>query len=163
MIVVEELQAYLVAQGIGRMPQSAEELTEPVATPSIYLLPRQEAPAPIQKDDDEWLETVTVTLDDTNLQGPPGVETWLEDAFIAVTTRAKNAAEGKLVQRAIKNLLHPAATSRPVGRCNWTMNTLTVQFSAVWRGDQRLPLVDNGKTYDRVAYYRFRCARSDLA
>jgi hypothetical protein len=155
-LVVEELRAYLIAQG------AAVDMNTPSLTlPSVWLMPRQGTPHPQEKDGAP-LEKVTVTLEDTNLQGPPGVEAWLEDCFVAVRTRALNAGEGKLVQRTIKNLLHPIGV-RPAGRAHWVMNTLLVQLSATWRGDTSLPASDNGKTYDRIAYYRIQCARSDLA
>lgn len=156
LIVVEQLQAYLVAQGIGRMPE--REPSSPL--PSIWTMPRQGAAMPIVKDG-EWLEEQTITLDDKQLTGPPGVEAWLEDCFVDVIVRSKNAGAGKLVHRTIRGLLQPIGAS-PAGRRDWMMGGLHVLYSSIWRSEQPLPPVDNGLTYDRVASYRFRCARSDL-
>lgn len=154
-IVVDELLAYLVAQGVAQVPA-----TEPVGVkPSIWLMPREGAAMPRSKDG-VWLETQTVTLNDENLMGPPGQEAWLKDAFVDVTVRSKNASEGKLLHRLIEGLLAPIGILG--GRKDWVMNTLRVQSSSVWRQEQPLPPVDGGLTYDRVASYRIRCARSDL-
>ena len=43
-----------------------------------------------------------------------------------------------------------------------SMGPLRVLYSAIWRQEQPLPPVDEGLTYDRVASFRFTCARSDL-
>jgi hypothetical protein len=155
LIVVEQLHAFLIAEGVGQAPGA----TPSTSKPSLWLQPRQGAAMP-RTQDGEWLETQTITLNDTNLTGPPNLEPWLKDAFIDVTVRAKNAAEAKLTHRVIENLLAPVG--KLSGRADWTMGALRVLYSRVWRGEQPLPPVDNGLTYDRVASYRFRCARSDL-
>jgi hypothetical protein len=157
LIVVEQLQAYLVTQGIGQLPS-----VDPSTTlPSVWLMPRQGAAMP-RTNGGEWLETQTITLHDPNLTGPPGVEAWLEDTFVDIIVRSRNAGEGKLLHRTIAGLLHPVGVA-PVGKRNWTMGGLHLLYSSIWRREQALPTVENGLTYDRVASYRFRCARSDLA
>jgi hypothetical protein len=157
LVVVEQLQAYLVAQGVAQLPGAAPSLTKP----SVWTMPRQGAPVPRMKDGN-WLETQTVTLNDLQLMGPPGLETWLEDAFVDITVRSRNAAEGKLLHRTIRGLLHPVG-GNIIGKGNWTMGTLPVLYSSVWRSEQALPPREDGLTYDRLASYRFRCARSVLA
>lgn len=159
LIVIEQLQAYLVAQGVAQLPGSDPS----PLLPSIWTMPRQGAAQPrADKDTGELLEEQTITLDDKQLSGPPGVEAWLEDCFVDVIVRSKNAGAGKLLHRAIRGLLQPVGSS-PAGRRNWMMNELHVLYSSIWRSEQPLPPVENGLTYDRVASYRFRCARSDLA
>lgn len=156
LIVVDELQQFLVAEGIGQLP-AADPST---SLPSIWTQPRQGAAMP-RTDNGEWLENQTVTLNDPHLSGPPGLEAWLEDAFIDITIRSRNAAEGKLLHRTIRALIHPIGEL--AGKRNWIMNELRVLYSSIWRNEQPLPPVDGGITYDRVASYRFTCARSDLA
>lgn len=156
LIVVEQLQQYLVEQGVAQLP-AADPST---ALPSIWLQPRQGAAMP-RTSDGEWLETQTVTLNDTNQTGPPSMEAWLEDTFIDITVRSKNAGEGKLLLRTIRALLHPIGVLS--GRKGWTMHELPLLYSNIWRQEQPLPPVENGLTYDRVASFRFRCARSIIA
>lgn len=157
-IVVEQLQAYLVAQGVAQLPSADPS----VALPSVWTMPRQGAAMPRTNGPATWLEAQTVTLNDAQLTGPPGLETWIEDTFVDVVIRSKNAGEGKLLHRAIRGLLHPAGGAL-IGKRNWTMSELHVLYSSIWRQEQPLPPVENGLTYDRMASYRFRCARSDLA
>jgi hypothetical protein len=154
-IVVEQLQAFLVAEGVAQLPGA-----EPSgAKPSVWLQPRQGAAMP-RTENGNWLETQTITLNDAQLNGPPGQEAWLEDTFVNVTVRSRNASEGKLLHRAIRGLIHPIG--KLAGRKNWTMHELHVLDSSIWRNEQPLPPVQDGLTYDRVASFRFRCARSDL-
>lgn len=157
-IVIDELQAYLVAEGIGQDPAADPSLT----VPSIWTRPRRGAAMP-RTANGVWLETQTVTLDDKEVgSAATRLPSYLEDAFVDITVRSKNPDEGKLVMRAIKDLIVPIG-SPPVGRRNWTMNTLHVLYSMVFRQDQALPPINNGLTYDRVATYVFACARNDLA
>lgn len=158
LIVVEQLQTYLIEQGIGQHPDTAPSLT----VPSIWTMPRKGAKMPRKPDKGgRLLENMTVTLHDQNLAGPPGVAAWLEDTFVDVTTRSINPAEGKLLHRTIAGLLAPIG--KVGGRKHWTMHELLVQESRIWRREQALPPVEGGTTYDRVASYQFRCARSTLA
>jgi hypothetical protein len=157
-IVVEQLQAYLVAQGIGQLPSSEPSLT----VPSVWTQPRQGAPMPRKpKTGGDWLERATVTLNDPQVTGPPGIAAWLEDTFVDVTVRSVNAGEGKLLHRTIAGILVPIG--KVEGRKHWQMGGLLVQESRIWRREQALPSIEGGETYDRVASYIFRCARSDLA
>mgnify|MGYP000437960804 CR=1 FL=1 len=54
----------------------------------------------------------------------------------AIITRARREPAGKLVHRTIRNLLHPIAAHG--GRYQWTMGSLLVAYSTVWRGEQKL-------------------------
>jgi hypothetical protein len=155
-IVVEQLQSFLVAQGVGQLPGA----TPSVTLPSIWTMPRENAAMPRMKDG-AFLEKQTITLHDTNLSGPPGAEAWIEDTFVDVIVRSKNDGEGKLLHRAIAGLLHPIG--KLSGRADWTMNELRVLYSQIWRREQALPSVQGGLTYDRVASYRIGVARSQLA
>jgi hypothetical protein len=103
---------------------------------------------------------MTITLNDAHISGEPGLEAWIEETFIDVTVRSRNAGAGKLMHRVIRQLLQPVGILG--GRKDWTMGSLRVLASETWRSEQPLPPVDGGVTYDRVASYRFRCARSDL-
>lgn len=166
LILIEELQAYLVAQGIGQLPGATPSLS----VPSIWLLPRDGAALPRNLEKvggSGWTGETTITLRDTNLSGPPGLEAWIEEAFVDIITRAPQAGTGKLIQRQIKGLLSPF--DRHNGRAQWMMSNLLVEQSMEWRGDQELPQRqsiaegDPHVTYDRVASYRFRCRRKILA
>lgn len=155
-IMVDEFQAFLVAEAVGQLPDA---MPSPLH-PSIWTLPRQGAPLPRQ-DDGAWLEETTITLNDTNLQARPNLEAWIEEAYIDVTVRSVSPNVGKLVHRVIRGLLQPVGLVG--GRKGWTMNNLPVLYSRVWRGEQPLPPQDGGVTYDRVASYCIACRRSDLA
>jgi hypothetical protein len=156
--VIEELQDFLVAQGVAQLPSTAVSLT----VPSVWTPPRDGAPLP------RTGENVTITLVDTMLRSPSGLEPWLEETFVDVIVRARTAAPGKLVQRTIKNLIVPYDSSLG-GRKQWTMGDLLVEYSTEWRGDQPLPMPQNVTsqdphiTYDRVQSFRFGVRRKRLA
>lgn len=156
-VVIEQLQDYLVAQGVGQLPGAVPSMI----LPSIWLAPRDGSPLPRAG------ENVTVTLIDTNLASPAGLMAWIEETFVDIIVRSRGASEGKLVQRNIKKLLVPFDAHG--GRKQWTMGTLLVEQSIEWRGDQPLPQPlttsseDPHITYDRVASYRFSCRRKILS
>lgn len=156
LIVVEQLRDFLIAQGAG---QSNSDEPSPTV-PSLWLMPRS-GPAMPRRSEAEWFETQTITLNDMNLVGPPGAEAWIEDTFVDVIVRAKNAGEAKLTHRTIAGLLHPIG--KLSGRADWTMGELHVLYSQIWRREKPLPTVEGGLTYDRVASYRIGVARSELA
>jgi hypothetical protein len=149
LIVVEELQTYLVDQGVGQLPGA----TVSDVLPSIWLAPRDGAPEPRDG------ENVTVTLIDTNLAAAPDLEAWIEEAFVDVVVVARQNATAKLTQRAIRDLIHPMSAHG--GKKMWTMGALLVEYSTVWRGDQ--PLTQNKQTYSRVQSFRFGARRKALA
>jgi hypothetical protein len=157
LVLVEELAAYLVAQGIGQRPSVAPS----TSVPSIWLMPRDGAALPRAG------ENITVTLNDT-LPGPDqGLMAWVEGTIVDVTVRSRQPGPGKLVQRAIKRLLVPFDAHG--GRRQWMMNSLLVESSYEWRGDQPLPSVESASsdnphvTYDRIASYRFSVRRKILS
>ena len=157
LVVIEELASYLVAQGVGQRPSATPSLT----VPSIWLMPRDGYALPREG------ENVTVTINDTNLMGPPGLQAWIDETFVDIVVRSRQSSAGKLVQRSIKKLLVPWDAHG--GRVQWMMNNLLVEASNEWRGDQPLPqnmsatATDPHLTYDRVASYRFRVRRKILA
>lgn len=161
--VIEELRAYLVAQGAA-----VDYNTPSLTIPSVLIDPVDGAPAPRK-----GRETATVTLRDTMLSGPTGrgAEAWLEEAFIDVVVRASSAPAAKLVHRQIRGLLHPIGDLQ--GRKGWTMGGLLVELSTIWRGEQPLDvaveqLAGTGPRVERdgwarVASYRFEVRRTVLA
>src|SRR5262249_52994095 len=145
----EELQDYLVTEGVGRLPSAPPSMT----LPSIWLSPRDGAPQP------RVGEGATVTLVDT-LQAPAAtLEAWLEETFVDVIVSARQNAAAKLLHRAIRNLIHPVNAHG--GRTQWTMGALKVEYSTIWRGEQTL--AQNDTVYARVASYRLACRRKALA
>lgn len=153
--VIEELQAYLVAQGVAQQPDQTPSLT----VPSIWLQPRDGAPAPRRAPKGgDYLEAATITLVDTNTTGPPELEAWLEETFVDITVRSRFAAPGKLIQRQIRGLLTP--TGDLFGRKGWQMNNLRVEYSTIWRGDQ--PVDADDVSYRRVQSIRFGVKRTAL-
>ena len=159
LILVEQLKAYLIAQGVAQhfSPTVAPSLT----VPSITISPLDGAPQPRDG------ENATVTLIDTNLGSPSNLEPWMEESFIDVIVRHRNGGAAKLLQRSIKGLLFPIDAHG--GRKMWMMNDLLIEQSDVWRGDQPLPYsVDKSgtsrlQTFDRVQSFRFLCRRKSLA
>jgi hypothetical protein len=159
LIVIEELQDYLVAQGVGSLPSAAPSTT----LPRIYLAGRDGAPLPAIPD-----ETTAVTLRDTLLAPAAALEAFLEEAFVDIIVRSTSAPTAKLTHRTIRNLLHPAGSHG--GRKQWEMGALTVEYSTIWRGEQELPPPSTAqdvrgdvRTYDRVASYRIGARRVLLA
>lgn len=149
--VIDELRSYLITQGIVQ----AQSATPSTTLPSVWLSPRDGAPLPRDG------ENVTVTLRDTLLAAPDRLQAWMEVAYIDVITRARKEPSGKLVQRGIRNLLHPISAHG--GRFQWTMGSLLVAYSTVWRGEQPLPPVGDAITYDRVQSFQIACRRQSLA
>lgn len=153
--VVEELRDYLISEGLAQ----GQDQTPSLTVPSIWLNPRDGAPAPRrEKKGGDYLETATITLVDTNTTGPPELEAWLEETFVDVTVRSRTAAPGKLLQRQIRGLLTPIGEL--YGRKNWIMNRLLVEYSTLWRGDQALDADET--SYRRVQSFRFGVRRLAL-
>ena len=153
LLLVEELQDYLVAQGIGYLPDHAPS----DVLPRIYLIGREGAKLP------EAPETTTVTIHDTLLAPAAPLVAWVEEAFVDVIVRSTNAGTAKLTQRAIRDLIHPNAAHG--GKKAWEMGALHVEYSTIWRGEQDLPPDPQADvhTYDRVQSFRFGCRRTALA
>lgn len=163
--VTEELQTYLVGQGVGQLPGETPSLV----LPSIWLQPRDGAPLPRRGGaSNDFLENATITLNDTLLAAPAALEAWIEEAFIDIVVRARQNAQAKLIHRQILGLLHPITAHG--GRKMWAMASIDpVEYSTIWRGEQPLPQRqaiaegDPHYTYDRVASYRFGVRRKVLA
>lgn len=164
--VIEQLQTYLVAQGIGQRPSAAVSLT----IPSIWKQPRDGAALPrnLAKDaSGRWIGETTIALSKTLGRDPSNLEPWMEEAFIDVIVRSPQADTAEAVQRAIKLLIAP--WDQLGGRHQWLMGALLVETSDQWRGDQELPKLrareaaDAHATYDRVQSFRIVCRRKILA
>lgn len=159
MFVLEELRAYLIAQGVGVAPTAKDAAA--TTLPPIWLQPRGGAPQPRFSDaNGGYQETAAITLIDTAVGGPTGeLEAWEEETIIDVIVRSLTAAPGKLLHRQIRGLLHPIGDNR--GRQLWLMNNLLVQYSGVWRPEQPTGATDID--FARTASYRFMVRRKSLA
>ncbi len=151
LLVAEEMQDYLILQGVGQLPATAPS----AVLPSIWLAPRDGVPEPRRSSG----ELATVTIVEANLASPNGLEAWIEEAFVDVYVRATQNGAAKLLQRQIRGLIHPNGDHG--GRKLWTMSDLLVEYSTVWRGDQ--PVDEDQYTYTRVQGFRFGCRRKALA
>jgi hypothetical protein len=166
LLVAKELQAYLVAQGVGQLPSATPSLTVPMIT----LQPRDGAPLPRRASKtagSAFIESATITIRDPLLSSPSSLEEWMEEAFIDIIVRALQGPLCQLIHRQIRGLIVPYDSSG--GRKQWMMNNLLVEMSDQWRSEQDLPQLravgatDAHVTYDRIASYRFACRRKILA
>lgn len=165
LIVIEQLLAYLVSEGIAQRLSA----TPIGALPAVCLAPRDGAPLPrdLTLVDNAWTGEVTITLVDSLTLGRDGLQPYVENCFVDVIVRSPQPTPGKLVQRRIRELIAP--TNEPGGRHQWMMGALLVERSFEWRGDQPLPRSqalaagDDKGTYDRVASYCFAARRKVLA
>lgn len=157
LLVAEELQTFLVAQGIGTLPTAAS--ADPQALPTVWLDPRDGAPQPRQRSDGQYLEPATITIRETVNASEWELEPWVEETFVDVVIRARSNRTGKLLHRQIRDLLAPRGELG--GRKDWDMNDLHVEQSQVWRGDQ--PVSQDPVSYDRIASFRFLARRTALA
>lgn len=145
--VTEELQTYLIAQGLGVLP-SAPSTT----LASVWLDPKDGVPAP------RTGEPATITLRATHIGRPHDLDYAIEETFVDVTVRTAKAAPGKLLQRQIRGVLIPGTA---VGGAKMvTIGALVVEYLMQWRADQALPVQDN--TYVRVQSFRFGARRKAL-
>ena len=154
LFVISELRDYLVSSGACQAPDQPVSMV----LPSVWEDPRDGAPEPRPGED------VTITLRDTMLAPAASLEAWIEETFVDVIVRSRKPAQGKLVQRAIRDLIHPITAHG--GKKQWTMGALVVEYSTIWRSDQKLPPppgVTNPVSYDRVQSFRFGCRRKALA
>ena len=154
--VSHEFHAYLIAQGVGQDGNATPSTT----IPSIWLQP--DAPRP-RKQGGTWLENATITLVPVVISGPPGLEDQLEEAFVEVRVRAVKMPTAMLIHRVIKGLIVPEGANGGQ-RQLWTMNTLLVEYSRIWRGEQDVPSApdDEDRVYTRTASYCFGCRRKAL-
>lgn len=152
MLVIDELRAYLIAQGVCQDNNVAES----AVLPSIWVKPMEGAPEPRLPDGGE---VATITLIDTLLRSPGDLEQFMEEAFIEVVVRSWSPAAGELIQRQIRGLIAPG--DQPGGKKLWTMNNLLVEYSTMWRGDQSLGATE--LSYARTQSFRFGCRRKSLS
>ena len=166
MQLIEELQSYLVASGVGQLPSATPSST----IPSVWCQPRDGARLPGKPRaaftaEQARVETTTITLVDTQTGSPMNgaLEAYIDESFVDIIVRCKTAAPGKLVHRTIRGLLTPIGALN--GKHGWTMGSLPVEYSTAWRAEQPLPADSSAdvQTYDRVASYRFGVRRTALA
>lgn len=156
LLVIDELLAYLVAQGVAQRP------SQPASTsvPSIWKQPRDGAPEPRRNaSTGELSELATVTLVGTHTGPPaePGDEA-VEETSVDVIVRARHNATAQLIHRQIRALLHPV--DAPYARRQWTMGGLLVESSRIWRGEQP---VGAGEFYTRTQSFLIAARRKALA
>lgn len=152
LLVIDELRAYLIAQGIAQdnnAPPSA-------VIPSIWVKPMEGEPEPRLPDGGE---VAAITLVDTLLRSPSDLEQFMEEAFVEVVVRSWSPSAGELIQRQIRGLIVPGDASG--GRKMWMMNNLLVEYSTMWRGDQSLGATS--LSYARTQSFRFGCRRKSLS
>jgi hypothetical protein len=155
LFVNQELQAFLVAQGVGVDPPTAS-----LALPSVWLLPEDGPPEPRPDDLGGFIENATVTLAEQNFP-PPDQGGDLEEAFVDVTVRARNEAMAKLIHRQIRGLLIDQNNVHGT-KWHWTMGALLVEYSTTWRTEQTTAFT-KGVCVTRIASYRFGTRRKVLA
>lgn len=158
LIVVNELQDYLVAQAVAQMPATAPSTTRP----AVYANPLDGAALPRQTAGDAAAESAAITLRSVSRPAPDvNEEAWEEEAVeVIVLAAAEETAE--LLQRQLRRLLAPAGT--PGGRKMWTMGALLVESCAVWTGSQPMP-VDPSRFqgFGRTQTFLFTCRVKSLA
>ncbi len=135
LILIEQLRAYLVAQGIVRAWKAIGTL------PQCILDPRDGAPEPAG----QAYADATVTLQQTGHVVRPSDEEFLEEPVVDVTVRAYRSQDAELLQRRIRNALN--------GEELLTAGTLLIEWARVWRGDQ--PLWSDATSYTRRQSFRF--------
>lgn len=134
LFLVEQLRAYLVAQGIVRNAETTGPL------PPCWMNPRDGAREPTGSD------LAAVTLIQTLAIPQPGeVQRFLEEPIVDVVVRATSDPRAQLLHRQIRGVL--------ADRDLFTMGSLLVERCLVWRMDQ--PTGQNDKTYSRTGSFRF--------
>lgn len=142
LILIEQVQAYLVAQGVVRLPNTSGPV------PMCWLDPRDGAPEP------KAPEAVTVTLiPSLTIPGSWLEGVVLEEKIVDIMVRSKFSAPGELVQRQIRGQLEE--------RKNIFFGTLRVEWSKQWRGIQRV--TSDETSYTTVQSFRIACRVKSLA
>jgi hypothetical protein len=145
LILIEQLQAFLIAQGAVRAPGTTGSV------PTCWLDPRDGAPQPGV--DKLAAETVTVTLKPTGGTPPPWFEEAVERRTVDIIVRAAKSPQGELTHRVIRGLLS--------GKRLFMMGALLVQESQLWRHVQ--PLGSDEHSYDTVQSFIFSARVKSLA
>lgn len=156
--VVQELRTYLIAQGVAQDAASAPSLT----VPSIHVDPFDGAPLPRRSVAGAQIEKGTITILDTMASPAAQLEAWIEETYIDIVVRHRDPAACRSILRAIRELIHPNASNG--GRKDWFMNSLRVENSWIWKGEQPLPFAEQGDTdvISRVTSFCFACRRKSL-
>ena len=164
--IVEELQTYLISQGVGQLPSATPSAT----VPSIWIQPRDGARLPGKPRGSfdastAKVETSTIPLIDVQTGSPmmSGLEAYIDETYIDIIVRSKTAVPCKQIHRQIRDLLHPSGEL--YAKQDWQMNNISVEYSSIWRPEQPLNFATDAEvqTYDRVAGYRIGARRANLA
>lgn len=142
LIVIEQMRAHLIAQGLVRAWE-----TDGAAPPCI-LDPRDGAPEPVDPD----LSTVTLVQ---TLHVPVEImeQRYLAEPVVDVIVRSRTSPRAVLLQRSIRGVL--------ADRRLFEMGDLLVERSLVWREDQQLDADE--RCYTRVQSFRLLCRIKALA
>lgn len=153
LLLTNELQDYLVTQGIGQLPSAAPS----GSVPSIWLDPRDGAPEPRDG------ENVAISIIDTGLAVPGDLDGWMDDSIIDIVVRSRSKPTAVMAHRAIRNLLAPI--NDYAGRKQWFAGALRVERSTIWRPEQPVRVTEDAdrRCYTRTAAYRFEVRRKSLA
>lgn len=152
--VAEELQAYLVAQGVGKLPADADG-----EHPVIILAPRDGAPQPQKDGSGRFGQVSTVTITTILAARPNPLDFAIDESFIDLVVRARTNGAAKLLLRQIRGLLNP--NSAIGGKRMWQMGAINpVECCLPWRGAQ--PIGADENSYDWSESYMFSVRRAIL-
>jgi hypothetical protein len=152
--VAEELQAYLVAQGVGVRPADAD------GTHAIVInQPRDGAPQPTKDGTGKFGGVSTVTINTTMPARPNPQDFAIDETFIELVVRARQNAAAKMLLRQINGLLNPRDSVG--GRRMWQMGAIDpVELCLPWRGAQFIGADEH--SYDYNVSYMFQVRRAIL-
>lgn len=159
--VVEELQTYLVQQGVGVLPAAAKVPENTGNTkPVIVLQPRDGAPQPLKDGSGRFGLVPTITLNTILSSRPNDLDYAIEEVFVDIVVRARTNGVGKMLQRQIYGLLVPGDAVG--GRKMWQMAGINpVECCLRWRGVQ--PIGADEHSYDSSQAFMFQVRRKTLA
>jgi hypothetical protein len=156
--VAEELQAYLIEEGIGVHPNDADG-----AATIIVNQPRDKAPQPLKdgsaKFGTKLLGDATVTINMIMPARPNAQDFAIDESFIDIIVRARQNAAAKMLLRQIRGLLNPRNSVG--GKRMWKMGAIDpVELCLPWRGAQLVGSDEN--SYDWNESYMFQVRRAIL-
>lgn len=157
--VIDELLTRLVNDGIVQRWSKTYSGT----LPSAVITPIKGAPLP------RATEPATVTLRQSGVSQPNGMDAWLEETAIEVIVRARSAPAGRLLHRVIRGVIHPRGAFP--AQTGWQLTSnLLVERSYIWRREQTIPPANNQTegqrdlvTYDTTESYMFAVRRALLS